>query len=217
MGNQDQSRSGLQGVTTKNVASPWASGHATVMIFFAQLVRATVTGEMPKIAAYLRSHDAGPVEVFGDDQRRALSDRPDLREEARRRTFPVAFDPNNSVSVGVFGFYLGDPETVFVNAQGVVKEVTSARFRRRELVAASRCLRAASRSETSAPRAAARRPPRARGRSSQLSVGASPRPRTRWRPSAMAPDGSAMTTAWRTTDGSDVSGITMPESSSSTR
>ncbi len=110
-----------QGVTTKNVVSPWASGHPTVMIFFGSWCT-ICHSEMPKIASYLRSHDVAPVSVFGDDNNEPLSDAQTFVKELGLN-FPVASDPNNSISVGVFGFSFGDPETVFLNKHGVVKEV----------------------------------------------------------------------------------------------
>lgn len=109
------------GVTTTSVESPWASGHPTVMIFFGSWCT-ICHSEMPKIASYLRSHDVSPVSVFGDDNNEPLGDAQAFVKKLGL-TFPVASDPNNSISVGIFGFSFGDPETVFLNKHGVVKEV----------------------------------------------------------------------------------------------
>lgn len=110
-----------RGVTTTSVKSPWASGHPTVMIFFGSWCT-ICHSEMPKISSYLRSHDVAPVSVFGDDNNESLGDAKAFVKKLGL-TFPVASDPNNSISVGIFGFSFGDPETVFLNKHGVVKEV----------------------------------------------------------------------------------------------
>ena len=88
------------------------------------------------------------------------------------------------------------PESVFVNAKGVVTSVyfgaiPKKKSRRR----ASRRCKSPSRSETSARRAAARRRPRCRATASRRRVGASPLPEHAvQRPAAIAPEGSATTT-----------------------
>lgn len=109
------------GVTTTSVKSPWASGHPTVIIFFGSWC-AICHSEMPKIATYLRSHGVAPVSVMGDDNNEPLGDAKAFVKKLRL-TFPVASDPNDTISVGIFGFSFGDPETVFLNRRGVVKEV----------------------------------------------------------------------------------------------
>jgi peroxiredoxin len=110
-----------RGVTATSVEAPWANGHPTVMVFFGSWCTICHT-EMPKIAAYLATHDVAPVSVFGDDNNEPLSD---AKAFVRKLglTFPVASDPNNDISVGIFGFSFGDPETVFLNKRGVVEEV----------------------------------------------------------------------------------------------
>jgi peroxiredoxin len=109
------------GVTSTSVESPWASGHPTVMIFFGSWC-SICHSEMPKIETYFRSHDVAPVSVFGDDNNEPLSDAKAFVKKLGL-TFPVASDPNNAISVGIFDFSFGDPETVFLNKKGVVKEV----------------------------------------------------------------------------------------------
>ncbi len=110
-----------RGVTTAHVESPWSEGHPTVMVFFGSWCT-ICHSEMPKIASYLASHSVAPVVVFGDDNNEPLSDAKAFVKKLGL-TFPVASDPNNAISVGVFGFSFGDPETVFLNRHGVVKEV----------------------------------------------------------------------------------------------
>ena len=109
------------GVTTTSVEAPWATGHPTVMIFFGSWC-SICHSEMPKIVTYLRSHDVAPVSVFGDDNNEPLSDAKAFVKKLGL-SFPVASDPNNAISVGIFGFSFGDPETVFLNKHGVVKQV----------------------------------------------------------------------------------------------
>ncbi len=100
--------------------SPWASGEASVLIFFASWC-SPCQGEMPKVAAYLRAHDPSPVEVLGMD---ANDERGAAREFVKKDgvTFPVAFDADGDVTTGVFGF-AELPESVFINAKGVVTRV----------------------------------------------------------------------------------------------
>jgi thiol-disulfide isomerase/thioredoxin len=108
---------GLSGGT---VRAPWARHRAGVVIFFASWC-GPCQREMPEVAAYLRAHRVGPVEVVGVD---ALDARGSARSFVARDgvTFPVAFDPNGDVTTGVFKFQTV-PETVFVSAKGVVQGV----------------------------------------------------------------------------------------------
>jgi thiol-disulfide isomerase/thioredoxin len=108
---------GLNGGVEK---APWKSGLASVEIFFASWC-GPCQSEMPKVATYLRNNNPSPVVVLGidaNDQKgagRTFVKKDDV-------TFPVAFDPNGTVTSGVFGF--GQlPETVFLNAKGVVVQV----------------------------------------------------------------------------------------------
>ena len=110
----------LPGLDGGTVRAPWASGHASVLVFFASYC-VPCRGEMPVLAKYVRTHSPSPVVVLAVD---ALDERQSARSMVKGDyvTFPVAFDPNGTVTSGVFGF--GQiPETVFVNAQGVVERV----------------------------------------------------------------------------------------------
>jgi len=111
------SMAGLSGGTVK---SPWTDGHPAVLIFFASWC-GPCQREMPGVATYLRAHGSGSVVVVGVD---ALDARgPAEHFVARDRvTFPVVFDPNGAVTAGVFNFQTL-PETVFLNARGVVTDV----------------------------------------------------------------------------------------------
>lgn len=100
--------------------APWAAHRASVLIFFASWCP-PCQGEIPKVAAYLRSHDTSPVAVLGmdanDERGAALKF---LKKDGV--AFPVAFDANGTVTSSEFGF-AQLPETVFVSAKGVVESV----------------------------------------------------------------------------------------------
>ena len=99
---------------------PWATGHPSVIIFFASWC-SPCQREMPRLAAYVAAHVHAPVEVLGVD---ALDSAGSAKSFVAKDHvgFPVAFDPNGSVTDGVFGFATL-PETVFVSSRGVVTDV----------------------------------------------------------------------------------------------
>jgi hypothetical protein len=76
---------------------------------------------MPKIAKYIRTHTLSPVDVVAVD---AVDKRTAARAMIKKDdvTFPVAFDPNGTVTTGLFGFQ-AVPESVFLSPSGVVKGV----------------------------------------------------------------------------------------------
>lgn len=108
---------GLSGGT---VRAPWARRHDGVVIFFASWC-GPCQREMPEVAAYLHEHSLGSVQVVGVD---ALDEKgPAQRFVAKDAVaFPVAFDPNGSVTTNIFNFKTL-PETVFVNSTGRVVAV----------------------------------------------------------------------------------------------
>jgi thiol-disulfide isomerase/thioredoxin len=109
--------SGLAGGT---VGAPWARRHGGVVIFFASWC-GPCQREMPEVAAYLRAHPLGSVQVLGVD---ALDERGSARRFVAKDhvAFPVAFDPNGNVTTGIFNFKTL-PETVFVDSSGRVAAV----------------------------------------------------------------------------------------------
>jgi cytochrome c biogenesis protein CcmG/thiol:disulfide interchange protein DsbE len=120
----------LDGLNGGTVHAPWADGHASVFIFFASWCP-PCQGEIPKVAQYIRDHDPSPVDVLGID---ANDPRTAAQAFVKKDgvTFPVAFDGAGTFTSEVFGF--SDlPETVFINAKGVIKEVHLGAISEREL------------------------------------------------------------------------------------
>jgi peroxiredoxin len=110
----------LPGLYGGEIKAPWKSDRASVIVFFASSCW-PCQGEMPKIANYIRSNNPHPVEVLGMDAY-------DLTSSAQAMikkddvTFPVAVDKTGAVTSGIFGFN-AVPESVFINAKGVVTNV----------------------------------------------------------------------------------------------
>lgn len=128
--------SGLNGGTQ---TSPWKTGHPSVLIFFASWC-GPCKAEMPKVATYIRTHNPSPVVVLGVDANDPLgSARAFIKKDDV--TFPVAADPHGAVTSGVFGFQ-NIPETVFLNAKGVVTDVYYGAIPTKRLVAGIKSLRA---------------------------------------------------------------------------
>jgi thiol-disulfide isomerase/thioredoxin len=123
----------VSGLNGGEIKAPWESGHASVIVFFASWCP-PCQGEIPKIANYIRTHSPSPVEVLGMDANDKL---PSARAMVKKDnvTFPVAFDPNGAVTSGIFGF-VNVPESVFLNAKGVVTGVHYGAIPERQLAAA---------------------------------------------------------------------------------
>ena len=110
----------LAGLNGGSVSAPYVQGHPTVLIFFASWC-GPCKAEMPKVAAYLRSHNEGSVRVIGIDTNDQWANGRKFVSIAGV-TSPVAFDPSTSISNGIFQLQ-AIPDTVFVNAKGVVTQV----------------------------------------------------------------------------------------------
>ena len=110
----------LDGLNGGVITSPWSTGHSSVLVFFASYC-GPCQGEMPKIAKYIRTHSLSPVEVVAVD---AVDKRPAAQAMMKKDdvTFPVAYDPNGTITTGLFGFE-DVPESVFLSPRGIVKGV----------------------------------------------------------------------------------------------
>lgn len=110
----------LAGLNGGHEYAPWASGHAGVLIFFASYC-GPCHAEMPEVATYIRQHSPRPIVVLGVDASDRLSSGQAFIKHSKVN-FPVAFDPNDVVTSGIFQFQ-SVPETVFVSGDGVVEQV----------------------------------------------------------------------------------------------
>src|ERR1035437_4864870 len=110
----------LAGLNGGKNRAPWGAGHAGVFIFFSSYC-GPCKNEMPQIAPCTRTHSPSPVEVIAVDADDKVSPAKSMIKKDDV-TFPVASDPNGNVTTGIFGFG-AVPESVFVNAQGVVTQV----------------------------------------------------------------------------------------------
>lgn len=110
----------LPGLGGGEVSAPWASGHPAVVIVFASYC-GPCQGEMPKVAHYLNTHSTGDVRVIGVDASDTTSAGAAFVARSHVR-FAVGADPNDTVATTLFGFQ-SIPDTVFVNARGVVTNV----------------------------------------------------------------------------------------------
>jgi hypothetical protein len=76
---------------------------------------------MPKVASYLRHHNEGSIHIIGMDAGDSLGPAKSFVHSSGV-AFPVAFDPSSTVTNDTFHFATV-PETVFVNAKGIVVQV----------------------------------------------------------------------------------------------
>ncbi len=128
----------LDGLNGGVVKSPWSTGHSSVLVFFASYC-GPCKGEMPKIAKYIRTHSLSPVDVVAvdaDDKRLAAQ----AMVKKDGVTFPVAYDPNGTITTGLFGFQ-AVPESVFLSPTGVVKGVYYGAIPKDELVVGLKILK----------------------------------------------------------------------------
>jgi len=103
------------------VTAPWKSGHPAVLVFFASWCT-VCHEELPAVSSYLKSHYLGNVEVAGVNYLDSPSKGAAIAK-ATGFTYPILED-GGSVTQGLF-YFAGLPDTVFVNAKGVVTDVVS--------------------------------------------------------------------------------------------
>jgi len=110
----------LSGLKSGTVEAPWKSHHAAVLIFFASFC-GPCKSEMPKVAKYLRHHNEGSIRVIGID---ALDSRGPAEAFVKKSgvTFPIAFDPNGTVTNGHLPIRLRSRDRVR-ERQGILKQV----------------------------------------------------------------------------------------------
>ncbi len=96
------------------------NGKAAVLIFFASWC-GPCQKEMPALAAAVRDGVAGPAAVIGIDSADQMTSAIKFVNSSGV-SFPVGFDSIGAVSNGKFGFP-ALPETVFVNAKGIITEI----------------------------------------------------------------------------------------------
>ncbi len=111
-----------------NVPSDGGSnGTPAVLLFFGNWC-AACHQELPPLAATVRHQEqAGGalarIRVIGIDSEDAPADARSFIESAGVH-FPVAYDPNVSITQGTFDFH-GDPYTVFVRGDGTISKVVA--------------------------------------------------------------------------------------------
>jgi peroxiredoxin len=100
-------------------------GSPTVILFFGRWCSLCHT-ELPPLAAAVRAQASGggalsQVQVIGVDSEDTL---PNAKSFVHSTgvTFPVAYDPNLTITSGAF-YFEGDPHAVFVNGNGTVSRI----------------------------------------------------------------------------------------------
>jgi cytochrome c biogenesis protein CcmG, thiol:disulfide interchange protein DsbE len=112
-------------------------GRPAVLLFFASWC-APCQSEVPAVAAVYRAQKHDRIPVIGvdgmDPTREALS-----FDHRSGVTFPVAADSDYTVTEGLYGFD-GDPDAVFINAQGTIEHIVHGPITRSVLLAWERRL-----------------------------------------------------------------------------
>jgi thiol-disulfide isomerase/thioredoxin len=107
-------------LTGGTVTSPWTSGHPSVVIFFASFCT-PCREELPRLAELAGNGVMGNVHVIGIAANDIASSAASFVKSAHVH-FPVALDASGAITTGQFGFET-IPETVFINAKGIVTNV----------------------------------------------------------------------------------------------
>lgn len=122
----------LTSLGTGKVASPWASGHPAVVVFFASWCE-PCAAELPMVAHWVSTHDLGRVEVIGVDVSDSTSAGRSFASHAHVM-FPVGSDPQSALAANEFALP-GLPDTVFVNGSGVVTSAVNGAVTQSQLAA----------------------------------------------------------------------------------
>ncbi len=109
-----------QGLNGAPVAAPWNTGHPTVVVVFASWCT-PCRQELPQLATYLARHHLGKVSLLGVD----VQDTP-AKATAFLHQYHVTMTSISDPQASVYGRFLlsGIPDTIFVNAKGVVQNMT---------------------------------------------------------------------------------------------
>jgi thiol-disulfide isomerase/thioredoxin len=104
-----------------------SNGRPAVLLFFGNWCP-SCHQELPPLAAAVRQQDEddGPlshVRVIGVDSEDTTANAKAFIKSSGV-TFPVAYDPNVTITAGTFDFH-GDPYTVFVRGDGVIARIVS--------------------------------------------------------------------------------------------
>ncbi len=105
------------GFNGNTVRTPWASGHPTVVIFYASWCQ-PCKEELPRVASYVSTHQLGTVRFFGVDYNDNTASGQTFAAHAKV-TFVSGIDATGSKTTTAFNLP-GLPDTVFVNSNGVV-------------------------------------------------------------------------------------------------
>ncbi|HWE67575.1 MAG TPA: TlpA disulfide reductase family protein [Acidimicrobiales bacterium] len=119
------SATNLNGAGTVQVSADAAHGTPTVILFFGNWCEACHT-ELPPLAAAVRQQRVAGgalsrIRVIGVDSEDTVGNAKSFIKNSGV-TFPVAYDPNVSITSGDF-YFTGDPHTVFVNGSGKIVKV----------------------------------------------------------------------------------------------
>ena len=107
----------LPGFSGDTVRTPWATGHPTVVIFYASWCQ-PCKEELPRVARYVSTHQLGTVRFFGVDYNDNTASGHAFAQDAKV-TFVSGVDTSGLRTTSAFNLP-GLPDTVFVNSNGVV-------------------------------------------------------------------------------------------------
>lgn len=116
---------GPLGGPTVTVSSKKSGGQPTVLLFFGNWCP-SCHQELPPLAAAVRSQVAAAgalshVRVVGVDSEDSLANAKSFIHGAGV-TFPVAYDPDVTITSGLF-YFTGDPYAVFVKSDGTIAKI----------------------------------------------------------------------------------------------